>query len=383
MLERMKKEISEDIKEIYSAGKMSTGEIKTIVENSVSKVVENSKRGAIDISDIAKEAILITTETLESVGSATKDNIQASVNGTIEGISKKSKESINKIDMELLKTKYKLQEQKDSLATNLKDGLNGAKEAAFTFSDVIKTDIEDAVTNTKLKSIEILGLMKETIKHSIKTVIEEGEDVEEKVAHITKEAVENTLSSGRLSAQKTKEVSQEVILAAIHAAQEAEKDIEKTTKGAINGAKEGVMATVNTAKTKLSEAKNNSIDFAEEEIKQTIENLESIENSFVEALSNTTSKVGNLAKSVIEDSIKEIKTDASQLKDLALDTAEVAIEYLKEKGTQVAYSTKEKAYEVAQTTKEEIVVLSDKMVKIAKGAFTGMVDGAKKVIDKK
>ena len=133
----------------------------------------------------------------------------------------------------------------------------------------------------------------------------------------------------------------------------------------------------------LIEAKNNSIDFAEEEIKQTIEDLESIEESFVEALSNTANKVGDVAKKVIDDSIKDMKSEVSQLKGVALDTAEVAIEYLKEKGAQVAYGTKEKAYDVAQTTKEEIVDLSDKMVKIAKGAFNGMVDGAKKAIDKK
>jgi len=109
---------------------------------------------------------------LKSAESATKAYIEAAVNGTVGGISKSSKKAINDIDMELLKTKYRLEEQKDRLSSQLKDALNGAKEAASAFSAETKAKIEEAVTDAKLKSVEILGLMKETIKHSVKTVID-------------------------------------------------------------------------------------------------------------------------------------------------------------------------------------------------------------------
>lgn len=383
MLETMKREISKNIQKAYSVGKVEAQEIKVIVENAVSKVVKSAKDGAVNINEIAKEAVAATVKELESSGNATQKHIEAAVHGTIDGISKKSKESIDEIDMELLKVKYRLQEQKDTLAIHLKDGLNATKEAASSFSDVIKTDIEDAVTNTKLKSVEVLGLMEETIKYSIKTVIDEGKDVELKVAHITSEATQNALSAGRLSALKTKEVSGSVILTAIEAAQEVGKDIKETSRGAIEGTKQGIVATIEVLKDKLGEAKDETRDLVEEDIKQTIEDLETIDDAFIEALSNTANNVGNIAKVVIEDSIKELKSDTSQLREIALDAADIAIDYLQEKGSQVAYATKEKALKVAESTKEDIVDLSEKMVNIAKGAFVGMIDGAKKAIDKK
>ncbi len=382
MLDAMKKEISKDIKKAYDSGKMSTQEVRAIVENAVSKVVQSVKGGAVDINEIAKEAVVATVTELKSTGSATKEHIEAAVKGTIDGISKSIKESINDIDMKLLKTKYKLEEQKDKLSVYLKDALSGAIEASSAFSEEIKTDIENAATDTKLNSVEILGLMRETIKHSVKAIIKEGEDVEVKIAHITKEATENALSAGRLSAKKAKEVSEAAILAAVEAAEEVEKEIKETTKGAVEGVKQGIVKTIEQVKTKLSDAKDTAEDFVEEEIKQTIEDLEAINDAFIEALGNAANKVGDVAKEALLEGIDGAKEGVSQIEESAEKAVNAAIEYLKEKGSQVAYGAKEKVLEVAEAAKEEVAVLSEKMVKIAKGAFSGMVEGAKKAMKK-
>ncbi len=198
--------------------------------------------------------------------------------------------------MELLKTKYKLQEQKESFVAELRDALDGAKEAASNFSEETKDEIEDSVTHVKLKSIEILGLLKETVKHSVKVIIDEEKDIEAKVAHITKEATENALKTGQLSTQKVKEVTQTVVVAAAEAAQESEKKVKEATKGAVEGVKEGVLNSIEEAKTKLSKSKNNVEDFAEEKVKHAIENFEAVENAFIEALGNAINKVEDSAK---------------------------------------------------------------------------------------
>ncbi len=382
MLETMKKEISKDIQKANKTAKITADEVKSVVENAVFKATQNVKDGAMEINSIAKEAVISAVEELKKSGHVEKARIDAVMIGLINGIEKSTKESIDAMEMEMLKTKFLLKEKNGELLAKLKETLDGAKEAAVAFTDESKTQIEEAANEAKLKSVQMLGLMESSIKRSVKTVIDEGDDIEEKISHITREAVKNALDKTRLNALKVKEVSSAVILSSVEAAQEAKKDIKKTTKGAIEGAKQGVIEAINIAKIKLSEAKESSIDFVEEDIKQTVEDLESLNDAFVDALSSTANKVGDISKTVIEESIKEMKKDASQLKDIASDAAEVAIEYLKEKGTGIVYSTKEKAYEIAQATKEEIVDLSDKMVEIAKGAYTGMVDGVKKAIKK-
>ena len=137
----MRKEIAQDIKKSYESGKMNASELKDIVENAILKVAESAKDGVVDINDIAKEAIVATVTELKSTGNGTKEHVQAVVSGTIDGISKNSKEIVDDLDMELLKTKYRLWEKKGELSVQLKDALNGAKEAASTFSDETKDDL--------------------------------------------------------------------------------------------------------------------------------------------------------------------------------------------------------------------------------------------------
>ena len=380
MLDAMKKEISEDIKKAYASGKISAEEVNNIVGNAVSKAIESEKEGAEDINDVAKEAVATTVAELKSTGNERKEYIEAAINGMVSGISKNTEETINNIDMELLKTKYRLQEQKESLAAQLKDALDGAKEAASNFPEEAKEEIEDAVTNTKLKSIEILGLMKETIKHSVKAIIDEGEEVEAEVALITQKATENALNAERLSAQKAKEVSEIVILAAVEAAQEAGTEVRETTQGAIDGVQEGVVNTIKKAKTKLAEAKDKAKDFAEEDMWQTIEDIETMHDAFREALNNTAHKVGDVAEDILLESVDKMQQSASRIKDRADATAEVAFDYLTEKGSQLAYSVRDKASDVAEAAYDETAELAEKMLNITKGAISGMIDGAKKDI---
>lgn len=382
MLDTMKKEISENIKKANESGKISTQEVETIVEHAVAKTEQSAKteKEAIDIQTMAKEALITAIQELKSAERATKAYIEAAVKGTVRGINKSSKEAINDIDMELLKTKYRLGEQKDRLSSQLKDALNGAKEAASAFSAETKAKIEEAVTDAKLKSVEILGLMKKTIKQSVTTVIDEGKDVEEKVAHITRAATENALSEGRLSAQKVKDISESAILAAVEAAQEAGKEVKETTRGAVEGTKQGLTTSIEKAKEKLAEAKDKAEDLAEEDIKQTIKDFKAIDHDFIEALSNTAGKVGTVAREVLNESINGMRVSTSRIRKSAEEAANTAIEYLKRKGPQAVHSAKDKALKAAEITKDEVKDVSEKMVKIAKGAFSGMVEGAKKAM---
>ncbi len=382
MLDKMKKEITEDIKKANESGKMTVEEIETIVENAVSKVTHNTKDAVVDMNELAKEAVTITIKELELTGEISKELARAVVNGVINGINKSAKENINDMDMELLKTKYRLQEQKDRFSVNLKNVFDGTKEGVSKFSGETKKELEEALLDVKLKNVESLGLMSETIKHSIKVVIEEGEDIQNKVAFIAKEATQNALDSGRLTAEKTREISELVLLATIESAQELEKDIEETTKGAVIGVKDGIVHSVKKVQAEFVEAKDGSTElFVEENIKEMISDLNTTEEAFIIAIGNTISRVDNSAKTVLKYPIKEIQEITSDLKESVSDTTEVAINHLKESGSYIAYNVKEKVFELADDAKDEIADLSEKMVKVSKGAFTGMIDGAKKVIN--
>jgi ElaB/YqjD/DUF883 family membrane-anchored ribosome-binding protein len=139
---------------------------------------------------------------------------------------------------------------------------------------------------------------------------------------------------------------------------------------------------IEKAKTKLAKAKDEAEDFVEEDIKQTIEDLEAMNDAFMEALGNTAHKVGDIAQEVLHESIARMKQSASQIRERAEEAAEIAFDYLTEKGSQVAYSAKEKALDTAEVVYDETAELAEKMLKITKGALSNMLDEAKKAMKK-
>ena len=115
-------------------------------------------------------------------------------------------------------------------------------------------------------------------------------------------------------------------------------DIDKTIKSAIDGLKEGIISSIEKTKIEVINAKEKSNTFIEEEIKEIISDLESLDNSFKESLLNVANKVNNITEESIRKNIAEIK-----------DSSEKTISEVRE---------------------------------IAKGAISGMINGAKDAMKK-
>lgn len=113
-----------------------------------------------------------------------------------------------------------------------------------------------------------------------------------------------------------------------------------------------------------------------------MEDLEKIEETYIEAINNTANKVDDLAQEVLLISLDEMKRSTSQIKT-SLD--EFAA-YMRKEGVEVTSNARSKvrdAIETAKAAKEEASELAETMIKIAKGAFSGMIDGAKKAMEDK
>ena len=383
MLETMQKEISENLKKIDGTGKAVIQNIQEVVENAVFRATQNVKDGATEVNSIAKNAVATAVNELKNSGNGEKAHIDAVIKGVVNGIQKSTKESIDDMDMEMLKTKYRIQEKNSELLTKLKDALDGTKEAAETFTDENKKHIEEAATDIKLKSAKMLGLMESTIKQSVKIVIEEGSEVEEKISHITQETVTNALNETRLSAQKVKDISKKVIVSSIEAARESDSKVKEVARGAISGTKKAILVKIQEAKVDIQKAKENTEAFTEEDILQTKEDLEAIDTAFIDTLDAVFQNMhehNDEAYKVILEDIDKIKAKNSQIKVKTKDAVDAAVEALKESGKSAAYSANEKAKEALGALKEETEELSKQMLKIAKGAFKGMLEGAKKSI---
>ena len=133
---------------------------------------------------------------------------------------------------ELREVKTRLLNEEAKLAEGVHSAIDGAKEAAGSFSGDVKEGIETAVTDARLKSSELLGLTRETVKGAVRKAIDTGTNVEEAVVDITRHATATALQESRSTLERARTVSESVLSAAVESAEELGSHVAETASAA-------------------------------------------------------------------------------------------------------------------------------------------------------
>lgn len=176
MLQEMKQQLIEGIKKAKESGELTAHKVHDITRDAVTQNVQKMKEGAKDLRDITKEAVTTTIQSLVDAEEASKEKISAALHGAVDGIKQVESQILDTTHKEISQTKKQLREKEEKLAEKLNESFEGAREAAGNFTEKVKTDIEKALTDAKLKSEELLGLTRDTVKEAVRKTIETGSD---------------------------------------------------------------------------------------------------------------------------------------------------------------------------------------------------------------
>ena len=163
----MKQQLIEDIKKAKESGELTAHQVHDITRDAVIRNVQKMKEGTKDLRDIVKEAVTTTVQSLVDAEEAGEEKISAALRGAVDGIKQVESQILDSTHKELNETKKKLRGKEEKLAEKLNEAFEGAKEAAGNFTEKVKTDIEKALTDAKLKSDELLGLTRDTVKKAV------------------------------------------------------------------------------------------------------------------------------------------------------------------------------------------------------------------------
>jgi len=311
-----------------------------------------------------------------------RERITAAVEGTIDGIKSTEQRAMDRTRQEIQRLKTRLGGEKQKLSEDVREALEGTRQSSEAFTGEMKEHIETAVTDTKLKYAELLGLTGETVKQAVKQVIDSGKDIEETVAQITRDATEKALAEAHFSAGRIRKVSHAVISTAVETAEETGTNISEVARGAVQGTREGITYAVESTKETLSAASAKTKSFATEDLARSKEDLEAVEDLFLETIRGVAGKSGKVASEVLTGLADHARETTSTLKEKAGEAAETVSNRLKELGKdtfgKAAHLTEETVHTAAEETKE----LSKRALDIAKGAVSGMIRGAKDVLKK-
>lgn len=371
----IKNRIMDELKVAQESGKITSERIYEIVRNTVADAVSKGRGGAEEIREIVKEAFSAVVQGLKAAETDVVGNIEAGLRGAVAGACAHKNQAVDIIRKEMHELDAKLAETNVELTQSARNALQGAKEAGETFSEDIRTRIESILTDIKLKSTEMLGLTRQTVKEAVKQALASGDNVKETVVHITKHAAKNALEEGRFKTNSVKEVVEKVLSGAMEAAEESGKEIEEVAHGAFEGVQKGIASVLESIgdKTRV---------FFQEDLARTRQDLETIEELFTETTLKVAKRSRETTRNILTDLLAQAEETTSILRESTRHAAEKVAERVKNTGMQAVKTGIETADKWSQGMAEEAMELGKRSVDVAKGAVLGMWKGAKEAFQK-
>lgn len=157
MPDSIKTKINDDLQKAKEEGKLRAERIREIVQFAVSQTASEFKEGSTEIRSTVKEAFSTVIESLKEKGGELKEEITASIEGAIEGITHAKRQSIAKTQSEIKQLQAQIDAEENELQTQIERTLADIEETGKDTPSHIKTSIDSAI-NT-LKDSEEVSLM--------------------------------------------------------------------------------------------------------------------------------------------------------------------------------------------------------------------------------
>lgn len=158
MANATKSKITDDLQKAKEEGKLRAERIREIVKTAVSQTASEFKDGSTEIRLTVREAISTVIDSLKERGGELKEEIAASIEGAIEGITHAKRQSIAKTQSEIKQLQAQIDAEEHELQTQIDHTLADIQETGKDTPPNIKTSIESAIN--ALQDSEEVSLMK-------------------------------------------------------------------------------------------------------------------------------------------------------------------------------------------------------------------------------
>lgn len=274
-----------------------------------------------------------------------------------------------------------------------------------------------ALSDAKLRGIEMLGILKETAQEAFITTLEKGSDVEDTIYEIAKNLCFHTINEGSLNRTRILDISRTLIESSIEIANEDLGHAKDILQGCVYGVRDGIAKSIDKFRNDLKYAATEDIEGLEEsELSLLRKELLKIDELFVEQLEalcaqsegiseeilrkivvDLTSSVAKIrraaqeAKEVITERIEKLKTDAYELEKTLKGRAEKKIEEFKKDALELEKIASSKIESLKQFDFEtekakhmasEAKKLGFRAWEVAKSMVDGAIKNAKEAIKK-
>lgn len=144
MEESRKDKIINNLQQAKQTGQLKTENIRDIVKTAVSEAASEAKEGRAEIVTLVQEAIAAVVEIYKDKKGEIKEEVSASIEGALEGVSSARREAISNTQSEIQTLEVKVEREEAQLQQEI-DGALKEIQAGKNDSERVKTAIIDAI----------------------------------------------------------------------------------------------------------------------------------------------------------------------------------------------------------------------------------------------
>lgn len=318
----------------------------------------------VNINNRIGELFELYCKALHDEGLKTPRAINSVIDGLLKATTHEKEAFLYKTIYEKEQLEKSIFAQKQQIRATLTDTFNILETHIAMMQPETKESALTALHDTKLRGIEMLGILKETTAEALLTTLEKGTDIADTIHEITKNLAFQTIHEGDLTKQRMMNISSTIIAASIEIADEDLGHAKEILEGSINGVREGITKAIDKFKNDLKYAPTEAMEgLLETDLSELRKELMRIDEQFILLLQALASQSDGISATLIKEIIAEMNSSVAKIKRAANDAKEVInerMEQLKAEASVLEKTLKDKAEKKFESLKKDVNELEKK-----------------------
>jgi len=199
------------------------------------------------------------------------------------------------------------------------------------------------------------------VRRVVQKAVEKNEDVQAAVRDITLKA----LSEGELDRQRIKSVAEAVMQGSGDAVVKESKQMKKSLGEAAAGLEQALIKAADAFRLAIEEAVGRVNEFNSSELKRSVNDLDSLEDIFVETLQRTATSGGEVVRTIAEELATHARHSGTSVGQHVAQSVESLQNQLQELGADTAEAGQEAANRIGQIARGILAGVGETLLTMA------------------
>jgi len=289
---------------------------------------------------------------------------QANLSAIVDGLIKAATANDEALLFARIYEKEQLEKWIDSQRNSIKSIISATYE---TIEDSIEPEdlqMQKALQDSKLRGIEMLGILKETAQEALLTTIEKGDDIEDTASEITKSISYQAINEGDFTKSRFLDVAKAIMDVCVEIADADQAFAKELLHGCVHGTKEGIAKAVEKFKNDLKFAPEEVEALLGRDLSETKKELLKIDEEYVQMLKECSQQSQGVSRGILKEIIEEeLDSSYAKIQRISHEAREAIserIEELRKNASSFEKEFKEKATKRMEELKKEMSELEKK-----------------------